>query len=107
MGHKQPATTIVTDNNTAHGRTQGTMVAKCSKAMDMQFHWLKCCAAQKQFNIKWKRMVINKADYHSNHHPPPPHTHTHTHTHSPENTNHIYLVNSEIKEHDIPAHIHT
>eukprot|EP00957_Ditylum_brightwellii_P043869 3326519-Ditylum_brightwellii.AAC.1 len=35
MGHKQPATTIFTDNNTAHGLTQGTMIAKQSKAMDM------------------------------------------------------------------------
>eukprot|EP00957_Ditylum_brightwellii_P150187 11436515-Ditylum_brightwellii.AAC.1 len=70
MGHKQPATTIVTDNNTAHGLTQGTMIAKQSKAMDMQFHWLKCRAAQKQFNIKWKRGSSNKADYNSKHQPP-------------------------------------
>eukprot|EP00957_Ditylum_brightwellii_P055140 4179128-Ditylum_brightwellii.AAC.1 len=47
MGRKQPATTIVTDNNTAHDLTQGTMIAKRSKAMDMRFHWLKCRAAQK------------------------------------------------------------
>eukprot|EP00957_Ditylum_brightwellii_P156620 11920475-Ditylum_brightwellii.AAC.1 len=82
MGHKQPATTIVTNNNLAHNLTQGTKIAKCSKAMDMQFHWLKCCAAQKQFNINWKRGASNKADYHSKHHPP-------THTHSPENTTQI------------------
>eukprot|EP00957_Ditylum_brightwellii_P007380 559293-Ditylum_brightwellii.AAC.1 len=55
MGHKQPATTIVTDNNTAHRLTKGTMIAKHSKAIDMRFHWLKCQTAQKQFNIKWKR----------------------------------------------------
>eukprot|EP00957_Ditylum_brightwellii_P023239 1753934-Ditylum_brightwellii.AAC.1 len=51
MGHKQSATIIVTNNNTAHGLTQGTMIVKRSKAMDMWFHWLKCCSAQKQFNI--------------------------------------------------------
>eukprot|EP00957_Ditylum_brightwellii_P026880 2032670-Ditylum_brightwellii.AAC.1 len=69
MGHKQPATTIITNNNTAHSLTQGTMIAKRSKAMDMRFHWLKCRSAQKQFNIKWKRGSSNKADYHSKHHP--------------------------------------
>eukprot|EP00957_Ditylum_brightwellii_P042629 3228265-Ditylum_brightwellii.AAC.1 len=35
MGHKQLTTTIVINNNTAHGLTQGTMIAKYSKAMDM------------------------------------------------------------------------
>eukprot|EP00957_Ditylum_brightwellii_P096834 7374238-Ditylum_brightwellii.AAC.1 len=45
MGHKQLATTIVADNNTVHGLTQGTMIPKQSKAMDMWLHWLKCCSA--------------------------------------------------------------
>eukprot|EP00957_Ditylum_brightwellii_P138921 10589348-Ditylum_brightwellii.AAC.1 len=31
MGHKQPVTPIVTDNNTVHRLTKGTMIAKRSK----------------------------------------------------------------------------
>eukprot|EP00957_Ditylum_brightwellii_P013748 1036451-Ditylum_brightwellii.AAC.2 len=57
MGHKQPPTSLITDNNTAHGLTIGTMIPKRSKVADMQFHWLKCCEAQQQFNIKWKKGV--------------------------------------------------
>ena len=41
MGHPQPPTNVSVDNSTAHGLTQGTMIPKKSKAMDMRFHWLK------------------------------------------------------------------
>eukprot|EP00957_Ditylum_brightwellii_P026017 1967083-Ditylum_brightwellii.AAC.1 len=46
------------------------MVPRHSKAVDMRFHWLKCQEAQRQFDIKWKRGAVNKANYHSNYHPP-------------------------------------
>eukprot|EP00957_Ditylum_brightwellii_P087459 6657647-Ditylum_brightwellii.AAC.1 len=49
------------------------MLPKRSKAMDMRFQWLRCHAAQKQFNIKWRRGKYNKADYASKHHPPTVH----------------------------------
>eukprot|EP00957_Ditylum_brightwellii_P070983 5394654-Ditylum_brightwellii.AAC.1 len=71
------------------------MIAKRSKAIDMRFHWLKCRSAQKLFSIKWKRESSNKADYHSKRHPP--------HIHQTIQTK--YLVNSALKEHDIPAHV--
>eukprot|EP00957_Ditylum_brightwellii_P174291 13269594-Ditylum_brightwellii.AAC.1 len=64
MGHPQLPTPLIADNNTAHELTTGTMVPKCSKAVDMRFHWLKCREAQQQVNIKWKKGVGNKADYH-------------------------------------------
>ena len=35
MGHKQPPTTMTVDNSTAHGLTEGAMIPKRSKAMDM------------------------------------------------------------------------
>eukprot|EP00957_Ditylum_brightwellii_P064504 4895269-Ditylum_brightwellii.AAC.1 len=73
MGHPQPATPLITDNNTAHGLTTGAMLPKRSKAMDMRFHWLRCRAAQTQFNIKWRKGKHNKADYASLHHPPAVH----------------------------------
>ena len=46
MGHPQPPTNITVDNSMAYQLTQGTMIAKKSKAMDMQFHWLKFREAQ-------------------------------------------------------------
>jgi hypothetical protein len=46
MGHPQPATNMTVDNSTAHGLTQGTMVVKNSKAMDVRFHLLRCQEAQ-------------------------------------------------------------
>eukprot|EP00957_Ditylum_brightwellii_P035614 2699584-Ditylum_brightwellii.AAC.1 len=70
MGHPQPPTPLITNNNTAHGLTTGSMIQKISKAVDMRFHWLKCQEAKKQFNIKWKRRETNRADYHSKHHHP-------------------------------------
>eukprot|EP00957_Ditylum_brightwellii_P173780 13230198-Ditylum_brightwellii.AAC.1 len=73
MGHPQPATPLITDNNTTHGLTTGEMLPKRSKAMDMRFQWLCCRAAQTQFNIKWRRGKYNKADYASKHHPPTVH----------------------------------
>eukprot|EP00957_Ditylum_brightwellii_P024200 1825245-Ditylum_brightwellii.AAC.1 len=64
MGHPQPPTPLITDNNTVHGLTTGTMMPKRSKAVDMCFHWLKYREVQRQFDIKWKRWVGNRADYH-------------------------------------------
>ena len=73
MGHPQPATNMTVDNSTAHGLTQGTMVAKKSKAMDMRFHWLRCREAQRHINFLWRRGKNNRADYHTKHHPPSHH----------------------------------
>ena len=42
MGHPQSPTNVTVNNSTAHGLTQGTIIPKKSKAMDMRFHWLKC-----------------------------------------------------------------
>lgn len=73
MGHPQPQTPITVDNSTAYGLTQGTMVPKRSKAMDMRFHWLRCREAQKQIQFLWRRGDTNRADYHTKHHPPSHH----------------------------------
>eukprot|EP00957_Ditylum_brightwellii_P168974 12861807-Ditylum_brightwellii.AAC.1 len=79
MGHPQPPSPLITYNNTAHGLTTDSMISKRSKAVDIRFHWLKCQEAQKQFNIKWKLGVVNKADYHSKHHHPSVHQQRLTH----------------------------
>jgi hypothetical protein len=41
LGHKQPATTIITDNSTASGIVNDTVKQKLSKAMDMHFYWVR------------------------------------------------------------------
>jgi hypothetical protein len=40
MGHKQPPTTMQTNNTTAVGVVNNNIQPKCTKAMDMRFHWL-------------------------------------------------------------------
>ncbi len=42
MGHKQPKTPIQTDNTTAFEVVNNNIQPRCTKAMDMHFHWL-CC----------------------------------------------------------------
>eukprot|EP00957_Ditylum_brightwellii_P141827 10805761-Ditylum_brightwellii.AAC.1 len=79
MGHPQPKTLFIVDNNTADGLTTGTMIPKCSKAIDMHNHWLKCRKIQQQFSIKWKSSTVNRADYHIKHHPASVHKEQCTH----------------------------
>jgi hypothetical protein len=40
MGHRQPPTPIQTDNTTAKGVVNNIVQPKCTKAIDMHFHWL-------------------------------------------------------------------
>jgi hypothetical protein len=46
------------------------MHQKCSKAWDMQFHWLCDHIAQEQLHIFWDKGTHNLADYFTKHHPP-------------------------------------
>eukprot|EP00957_Ditylum_brightwellii_P167593 12758518-Ditylum_brightwellii.AAC.1 len=46
MGHTQPATPLITNNNMSHGLTTRSMAPRWSKAIDMRFHWLKCWELQ-------------------------------------------------------------
>jgi hypothetical protein len=45
MGHKQPKTPIQTDNTAAFGVVNNNIQPRCTKALDMHFHWL-CCNSQ-------------------------------------------------------------
>jgi hypothetical protein len=40
MGHQQPRTPIQTDNNMAEEVINNKIQSRCTKAMDMHFHWL-------------------------------------------------------------------
>jgi hypothetical protein len=42
VGHPQMQTPIQTDNSTAHALLTNKILPKALKAMDMQFHWLRC-----------------------------------------------------------------
>jgi hypothetical protein len=74
MGHPQPQTPIQTDNTTAVGVTNKKIQPKRTKAMDMQFHWLRDRESQDQFKIFWQPGKTNLADYFTKHHPPNHHT---------------------------------
>eukprot|EP00957_Ditylum_brightwellii_P108181 8253583-Ditylum_brightwellii.AAC.1 len=69
MGHPQPATLIQVDNSTVHGIVNSNIRQQKSKAIDMQFYWVKDCMRQKQYRVYWEPGTNNCADYFTNHHP--------------------------------------
>jgi hypothetical protein len=68
MGHKQPKTPIQTDNISACGVVNHNIQPRCTKAMDMRFHWLRCRDSQVQFRYYWGPGLNNRADYWTKHH---------------------------------------
>ena len=69
LGHKQPRTPIQTDNSTADGVVNHKIQPKRTKAMDMQFHWLRDRECQDQLRIYWQPGPTNMGDYYTKHHP--------------------------------------
>jgi hypothetical protein len=69
MGWPQPKSPIQTDNSTAAGVTNKTIVPQRSKMMDMRIWWLRCRESQDQFRYYWDKGTNNLADYHTKHHP--------------------------------------
>jgi hypothetical protein len=51
MGHKQPPTSMQTNNAMADGIINGKVQPKHTKAMDMRLHWLQDRECQQQFRI--------------------------------------------------------
>ncbi len=51
MGQPQSKTMLQTDNSTAEGVVNKNFQPKCTKAMDMHFHWLHSCKAQQQLRF--------------------------------------------------------
>ena len=70
MGWKQPITPIQTDNTTAAGVVNNTIIPKKSKSMDLRFWWLKCRESQQQFRYYWAPGRDNWGDYSTKHQPP-------------------------------------
>ena len=53
-----------TDNTTAEGLANDTVKQKRSKAIDMQFYWIRdqVCQGQ-QYHVYWRKAEFNRADY--------------------------------------------
>jgi hypothetical protein len=68
MGHRQPSTPLQTDNAIADGVVNRKITPKCTKAIDMRFHWLRDQECQEQFRIYWRPGKLIYADYWTKHH---------------------------------------
>ena len=60
MGHPQTKTLVITDNSSAAGLINKTVIPKRANAHDMRFNWLKCSEAQEMFDLIWKRVKTIK-----------------------------------------------
>jgi hypothetical protein len=69
MGWPQPKSPIQTDNTTALGVANKTIITKRMKSMDMRLWWLRCRASQGQFRYYWAPGAHNHADYPTKAHP--------------------------------------
>ena len=67
MGHKQPSTTIRTDNKTTTVFIKNDIQMKKSKSWDMHLHWLHDRKITKEFNVIWERGDKNQVDYFTKH----------------------------------------
>jgi hypothetical protein len=55
MAHTQPPTPVQTDKSTSDGIINLRVQPKCTKVMDMRFHWLRDQGVnQKQFRFYWR-----------------------------------------------------
>ena len=70
MGCPQHQTTIQTDNSTAVGFPNKTMVKKATKSACMKLWWLRDRESQEQFRYYWAPGSENEGDYSTKHHPP-------------------------------------
>ena len=61
---------IKTDNSAAEVIFASTVRQQSSKAMDMQFYWMKDRVKQKDFFVYWKPGSQNTGDYFTKHHQP-------------------------------------
>ena len=66
--HEQPKTSIQSDNSTAKGFINNKIQPKQTKAMDMQFYWLRDQERQKQFRFHWHPGPTNYTGYWTKHH---------------------------------------
>ena len=70
MGWPQPQINIQTDNSTAVGFTNKTMVNKSTKSSDMKLWWPRDRESEEQFKYYWATGSENEGDYSTKYHPP-------------------------------------
>ena len=70
MGWPQPQTPIQTDNSTAVGFTNKTIVNKATNSSDTKLWWLRDRESQEQFRYYWAPRSENEVDCSTKHHPP-------------------------------------
>eukprot|EP00804_Cyclotella_cryptica_P010965 CCRYP_016693-RF/>CCRYP_016693-RF protein AED:0.44 eAED:0.48 QI:0/-1/0/1/-1/1/1/0/169 len=63
MGWPQPNSPIQTDNTTALGVANKTIITRKMKSMDIRLWWLRCRELQGQFCYFWGPSPTNYADY--------------------------------------------
>jgi hypothetical protein len=63
MGHPQPPTPLLCDNEVAIGLATDTITLKMSKSLDMRFHWLRDRVRQGHFRIIFVPGLRNTADF--------------------------------------------
>eukprot|EP00804_Cyclotella_cryptica_P012453 CCRYP_010880-RA/>CCRYP_010880-RA protein AED:0.47 eAED:0.47 QI:0/0/0/1/0/0/2/0/147 len=63
MGWPQPQSPIQTDNTTAFGIANKTIITRKMKSMDMRLWWLCCRESQGQFRYFWGPGPTNYTDY--------------------------------------------
>eukprot|EP00957_Ditylum_brightwellii_P047489 3606670-Ditylum_brightwellii.AAC.1 len=73
MGHPQPPTPVMTDISTACGIVNKTVKQRCTRAIGMQFYWVRDCCAQNHFIMCWAPGEKNLGEYHTKIHPTPHH----------------------------------
>ena len=70
MGWPQPQTPIQTENSTAVGFTNKTIVNKVTTSSYMKLCWLRDRESQEQFRYYWAQRSENEGDYSTKNHPP-------------------------------------
>eukprot|EP00957_Ditylum_brightwellii_P145927 11112514-Ditylum_brightwellii.AAC.1 len=73
MGHPQPPTLVMMGNSTICSIVNKMVKQRHTRAIDMQFYWVRDHCAQKYFIVYWVPGEKNLGDYHTKHHPTPHH----------------------------------
>ena len=69
MGHKQPPTFLITNNTATKSVAEGTAKQRKSRAINMNFYWIRDRIQQGQFQIIWEKGTNKIADYYTKYHP--------------------------------------
>ena len=70
LRHPQPPMPILVDNSTAVGLANNTITKGQSRAIDMNFCWIRDRINQQQYHVYWAPAHQNLADYFTKHHAP-------------------------------------